>query len=172
MGKKTQEQTKSSLSSRKLRPDTKEQNRDAHGITSSHCYDHVQYRNKTENAASTPKSLQMRNRKSTRLCSSYTEKKGWHKFCIEVQLYTVASDTYFAPACAKIRTKTWPKTVAIISRGGKETQNRACLHQNHSKCETENSTRFCSTYTEEKGWQKGCNQVQFYTRTIDQFSIS
>lgn len=43
---------------------------------------------------------------STRLCSSYTEKKGWHKFCIQVQFYTVASDTYFAPACAKIRTKT------------------------------------------------------------------
>jgi hypothetical protein len=33
------------------------------------------------------------------------KKKGWHKFCIQVQFYTVASDTYFAPACAKIRTK-------------------------------------------------------------------
>jgi hypothetical protein len=43
---------------------------------------------------------------STRLCSSYTEKKGWHKFCIQVQFYTVASNTYFAPACAKIRRKT------------------------------------------------------------------
>jgi hypothetical protein len=46
------------------------------------------------------------------------------------------------------------------------------VHQNHSKCETENSTRSCSNYTEKKGWQKCCNQVQFYTRTIDQFSIS
>jgi hypothetical protein len=61
--KKHKKKTKSSLSNRKLRPDTKEQNRDAHGITSSHCYDNVQYRNKTENAASTPKSLEMRNRK-------------------------------------------------------------------------------------------------------------
>lgn len=47
--KKNKKTTKSPLSNRKLRPDTKEKNRDAHGITSSHCYDHVQYRNKTEN---------------------------------------------------------------------------------------------------------------------------
>jgi hypothetical protein len=112
---------------------------------------------------------------STRLCSSYTEKKGWHKFCIQVQFYTVASNTYFAPACAKIRRKTWPKTVAIISRGGKKTQNRACrrIYTKITPNAKPKTRQDCALITQKKkGWLKCCNQVQFYTRIIDQFSIS
>jgi hypothetical protein len=98
---------------------------------------------------------------SIRLCSNYTEKKGWQKCRNQVQFYTRTIDQFSISQC-QIRTKTWPKTVAVTLKKRKKLN---CKHR--STFTDRQNVRECDT----KGWQNFCIQVQFYTRTIDQFCI-